>query len=206
MTSGVGKTHRPACRVAIIGTFEGTAFVDVTDGYNPVYLGTLESELPGNFGNIWGDVRVYNNHAYIGTEAATFHDGELIGFGLQIVDLTQFRGQTSPITIQKANVITDFTQSHNLSLNTDSGRLYVAGAWAGLDVCQLYPAPFDGDGGSIVYDLSDPANPVHIGCLDQEASPRRSVRLRWLQPRSAVRDVSRPGRAVPRFGDLHQLQ
>ena len=67
---GWEDAHR--MQLAIVGSFEGTAFVDVTDGENPVYLGTLESSAPGDSGNIWGDVRVYEDTAYIGSEALDF--------------------------------------------------------------------------------------------------------------------------------------
>ena len=156
-------------QVAIVGSFEGTAFVDVTDGSNPVYLGTLDTPLPGNGRNIWGDIRVYEDHAYIGSEAAAFVAGELVGFGVQIVDLTQFRGATEAGEVAQAGYIDDVTQSHNLSLNVDTGRLYVAGAFAGLEVCDVFGGAFNGSGGSIIYDLTgDPANPVFAGCLDDE--------------------------------------
>ena len=154
--------------VAIAGTFEGTVFVDVTDGYNPVYLGLLPSEVPEDFGNIWGDVRVFDNHAYIGSEAVA---EDLSGFGVQIVDLTQFRGATGPIDVAMAGHIDDMTNSHNLSLNVDSGRLYVVGSVVGLQQCAIedWPLPVNGEGGAIVYDLnSDPANPEFIGCLDND--------------------------------------
>ena len=50
-------------QVAIVGSFEGTAFVDVTDGSNPVYMGTLPTPTdPDDIGNIWGDIRVYDEH------------------------------------------------------------------------------------------------------------------------------------------------
>ena len=159
-------------QVAIVGSFEGTIFMDVTDGSNPVYLGTLASVVPGDFGNIWGDIRVYENTAYIGSEAIDFENFE--GYGVQVVDLTQFRGATGAIDVVETNRITDMTNSHNLSLNPDSGRLYVAGAVIGLQVCETSVPPgapeyFNGEGGSIVYDVStDPHNPQFIGCLNQD--------------------------------------
>lgn len=165
-------------QIAIAGVVEGTVFVDVTDGINPVYLGTLPTPPeavtgPDEFpGNIWGDIRVYENTAYIGSEAADidgfFETGELIGFGVQIVDLTQFRGQTGPFEITETNRMLDITQSHNLSLNEDTGRLYVAGSFFNGTPCAL-EGPFS-SGGSVVYDLTDdPLEPKFIGCLDQEA-------------------------------------
>ncbi len=158
--------------LAIVGSYEGTVFVDVTDGHNPVYLGTLEAVVPDDFGNIWGDVRVYGNTAYIGTEAINFED--FSGNGVQIVDLTQFRGATGPMEVAEAGHIGDMTNSHNLSINVDSGRLYVVGSVIGLQRCETGTPPgappfFNGEGGAIVYDVaSDPHNPQFIGCLDQD--------------------------------------
>lgn len=155
-------------QIAIAGSVEGTAFVDVTDGSNPVYLGTLPASFPGAR-NLWGDIRTYDDHAYIGSEAAAFTANGLEGAGVQIVDMTQFRGATGAVTVAEAGFIDDVTQSHNLSLNVDSGQLYVAGAFAGLEVCDVFGGAFNGSGGSIIYDLTaDPANPAFAGCLDEE--------------------------------------
>lgn len=164
-------------QLAIVGTFEGTAFVDVTDGTNPVYLGTLESSTPGDFGNIWGDVRVYEDTAYIVSEAIDLSTyvpatGELEGFGIQVVDLTQFRGATGPIEVELTNHIDDVTNSHNVSLNEETGRLYVVGSVYNVQRCGT-PNPgfpvFNGSGGAIVYDLNANANdPQFVGCLTED--------------------------------------
>lgn len=161
-------------QLAIAGVIEGTVFVDVTDGKNPVYLGLLPTPavVDGNFGNLWGDIRVYRNTAYIGSEAldidALFGSGELVGFGVQVVDLTQFRGKTAKFDISETNRLTDITQSHNVSITVETGRLYVAGAAVTGTPC-ADEGPF-GSGGSIVYDLrQDPLNPRFIGCLDRTA-------------------------------------
>ena len=143
-------------QIAIVGTIEGTSFVDVTDGTAPVYLGRLPAPVPGFF-NLWGDARVYGDHAYIGSEAS----------GVQIVDMTQFVGADGPIEIEQAGYVDDMAQSHNLSLTVETGRLYVAGSFLGLEQCAL-DADGNGSGGSIMYDLADPANPTFAGCLDPE--------------------------------------
>lgn len=166
-------------QLAIVGTFEGTAFVDVTNATTPVYLGTLGSAIPNDFGNIWGDIRVYQNTAYIVAEALDFttYDpaaGTIEGFGVQVVDLTQFRGATEPIEdIQLVNHITDVTQSHNVSVNEETGRLYVVGAFAGLGPevasCHVEAPPgvpvLNGSGGALIYDLTDPHSPDFLGCV-----------------------------------------
>jgi choice-of-anchor B domain-containing protein len=167
-------------QVAIAGTFQGTAFVDVTDGINPVYLGTLPTPTdPNDIGNIWGDIRVYENTAYVVSEAIDFGTFDptsdaLAGFGIQIVDLEQFRNATGPIEITEANRLDDIAQAHNVALNTESGRMYVAGSFAGLNNDCAISNPvlpvLNGSGGSIIYDVeTDPLNPTVIGCLDDAA-------------------------------------
>ena len=154
-------------QLAIVGSFEGTIFVDVTDGKNPVYLGTLDPVVPGDFGNIWGDIRVYGNVAYVGTEAIDMANFD--GNGIQVVDLTQFRGATGPIDIVEGDRINDVTNSHNLSLNVDTGRLYVVGSTWALAACAATNDPLvvrNGNGGALIYDVaSDPMNPTLIGCM-----------------------------------------
>lgn len=156
-------------QVAIVGSMEGTIFMDVTDGTNPVHLGTLASAVPGVFENLWGDIRVHENTAYIGSEAVDFSD--FSGAGVQVVDMTQFRGATGPIGISQGTPIDDMTNSHNLSVNTDSGRLYVTGSFIGLRECQVEPHPsnppfINGTGAAMIYDVdTDPMNPTFMGCL-----------------------------------------
>jgi choice-of-anchor B domain-containing protein len=164
-------------QVAIVGTFEGTAFVDVTDGANPVYLGTLESSTPGDYGNIWGDVRVFEDTAYIVSEAidlSTYdpETGYLEGFGIQVVDLTQFRGATGPTEIELTNHLDDVTNAHNVSLNEETGHLYVVGSVYNVQRCGTPNPDFpvgNGSGGAIVYDLNaDPNDPQFAGCLTDD--------------------------------------
>lgn len=137
---------------ALVSKFEGTAFVDITDPYDPLYLGTLPTEVPGDFGNIWGDLKVFDDHAYIVTEAN--------GHGMQVFDLTRLRGVTEPQVWTVDNVVKSFGQAHNIALNEDSATAYVVGAWKGVTA----PGCEDVDGGPIAFDVSDPGNPQLAGC------------------------------------------
>jgi len=139
---------------ALAKLFEGTAFVDVTDETDPVYLGTLPSPAPNpaDFGHIWGDIKTYDNHAFIGAEAT--------GHGVQIFDLTRLRGVTEEREWTQDGQITDFGQSHNIAINEDSATLYVIGAGDGVTA----PGCADVGGGPIMYDVSDPADPQLAGC------------------------------------------
>jgi choice-of-anchor B domain-containing protein len=137
---------------ALVSLFEGTAFVDVTDAYDPVYLGTLPTEVPDHRGNIWGDLKVYDNHAYIVTEAA--------GHGMQVFDLTRLRGVTEPQEWTTDNVVKSFGHAHNIAMNEDSATAYVIGARRDVTI----PGCENVGGGPIAFDVSDPENPVVAGC------------------------------------------
>jgi choice-of-anchor B domain-containing protein len=141
---------------ALVSKYEGTAFVDVTDAYDPVYLGTLPTEVPGNNGNIWGDLKVYDNHAYIVTEAA--------GHGMQVFDLTRLRGVTEPQEWTVDNTVKTFGQAHNIAMNEDSATAYVVGAWRDVTI----PGCEGVHGGPIAFDVSDPANPEVVGCYGED--------------------------------------
>ena len=143
---------------ALAKLFEGTAFVDITDEYDPTYLGTLPSPAPNpdDNGHIWGDIKTYGDHAYIGSEAD--------GHGVQVFDLTRLRGVTEPQEWTQDAHIDGFGQSHNIAMNEDSATLYVIGAHRGV----TEPGCADVGGGPIMYDVSDPANPQFVGCYGED--------------------------------------
>jgi choice-of-anchor B domain-containing protein len=141
---------------ALVSKYEGTAFVDITDPYDPVYLGTLPTEVPDNRGNIWGDLKVYDNHAYIVTEAP--------GHGMQVFDLTRLRGVTEPQEWDVDSTIKSFGQAHNIAMNEDSATAYVVGAWRDVNI----PGCEEVHGGPIAFDVSDPKNPEVAGCYGED--------------------------------------
>jgi choice-of-anchor B domain-containing protein len=125
---------------ALVGTQDGTSIVDVTDGANPVEI----YWLPG-MNSTWRDLKVYNDFAYVTTEALE---------GLLILDLTSLP-TASGITASYFNgpVANEWQSAHNLYID-ESGFLYIFGANRGI-------------GGVIVYDLnSSPTNPTEVSDLD----------------------------------------
>ncbi len=64
---------------ALMGMTNGTAFVDVTDPENPVFLGLLPTKTVAA---PWRDIKVYQDHAYVVAETAGAH-------GVQVFDLTR---------------------------------------------------------------------------------------------------------------------
>ena len=102
---------------AIMGVNNGTAFIDITDSTNPVYLGKLPT---ATLDSSWRDMKVYNDHVYIVSEAKDH--------GLQVFDLTNLRGVESAKIFSADHTSNQFGQAHNIAVNEDSGYAYVAGA------------------------------------------------------------------------------
>ena len=73
-----GWTSATGREFAIVCKSNGTAFVEVSDPVNPVYLGDLPTHT---INSLWRDAKVYADHAFIVSEAP--------GHGMQVFDLTQ---------------------------------------------------------------------------------------------------------------------
>ncbi len=134
---------------AIMGLTTGTAFVDVTDPVNPVFLGNLP--LPGGVsGSSWRDIKVFADHAYIGSEA--------LGSGLQVMDLAQLRNVPAPpVSFVQTALYTGFSTSHNVVINEDTGFAYAVGTNNGNCGRGLH-----------FVDLLDPAAPQAAGCFSAD--------------------------------------
>ncbi len=134
---------------AIIGRFDGTAFIDVSDPVNPVFLG----ELPlteGSRGNLWRDMKVFKNHTFIVADNA----GQA---GVQIFDLTQLRDFSGePQVFSETARYDEIASAHNIVVNEETGFAFVVGASGGGNTC---------GGGLHMIDINDPANPVFAGCF-----------------------------------------
>ncbi|MDC8002615.1 choice-of-anchor B family protein [Aureisphaera galaxeae] len=125
---------------AIVGLTNGTAFIDVSDPVNPVYLGKLPTHTDSS---IWRDVKVYDNHAFIVSEAG--------GHGMQVFDLTRLRNVASPPTTFTNDAHDNsFGSAHNIAINEDTGYAYPIGS-------SLF------SGGPIFINIQDPTNPVFEG-------------------------------------------
>lgn len=125
---------------AIAAMTNSTAFVDVTDPLNPVYLGRLNSNSSNSF---WRDVKVYNNHAFIVADNVGSH-------GMQVFDLTRLRGVTTPQNFTADTVYTGVNSCHNIVINEQSAVAYLVG-------CNTF------GGGPTFVDISNPTNPTSLG-------------------------------------------
>ncbi|NJN55550.1 MAG: choice-of-anchor B family protein [Anaerolineae bacterium] len=102
---------------ALMGLNNGTAFVDISDPENPIYLGKLPTHTSTS---LWRDIKVYDNHAFIVSEAT--------GHGMQVFDLTLLRNVVSPpVTFSNSAHYSQFGDAHNIVINEDSGYAYAVG-------------------------------------------------------------------------------
>lgn len=124
---------------AIMGLSGGTAFIDISDIENVVIVGFLETETTSS---AWRDIKVYQNHAYIVSEAS--------GHGMQVFDLTHLRGAGTDNEFSPDNVYTEFGNAHNIVINEESGYAYAVGT-----------GTFGG--GPHFINIQDPLNPVAAG-------------------------------------------
>lgn len=125
---------------AIIGLDNGTAFIDISSPTNPVFLGKLPTHTDNS---LWRDVKVYNNHAFIVSEAD--------GHGMQVFDLTRLRNVNNPPQTFNADAhYNEFGNAHNIVINTDTGYAYAVGT-------QTF------DGGPHFINIQDPLNPIAEG-------------------------------------------
>ena len=126
---------------ALLGMTNGTAFVDVTDADNPVFLGRLPTQTQSS---TWRDIKVYQDHAYIVADNAGAH-------GMQVFNLTRLRGVTAPQDFTADTVYGDFGNAHNIAINEDTGFAYAVGS----NTCS---------GGLHMINITTPNNPLFAGC------------------------------------------
>lgn len=136
---------------AVMGVYNGTVLIDVTDPVNPVEVDSITGA-----NSTWRDVKVYQYfddaasqykvYAYVTTEGQG---------GLQIIDLSN-----APDSIELVNTINIFQTAHNVYLgNID----YANGTALDGHEAYLYIAGSNLDNGSYrVFDLVDPENPALV--------------------------------------------
>ncbi len=134
---------------ALVGLNNGVAFVDVTNPNEAVYLGKLPT---ATVSSSWRDVKVYNNYAFVVSEADNH--------GMQIFDLTRLRSVTNAPANFNADVrYTGFGSAHNIVINEDSGYAYAVGT--------SRSGTFRG--GPLFINVQDPLNPIDEGGYGEDA-------------------------------------
>ena len=125
---------------ALVGLDNGTAFIDISDPVNVVYLGKLPTHTSPS---IWRDIKVYNNYAFIVSEAG--------GHGMQVFDLTRLRNVANPPeTFTEDAHYNAFGSAHNIVINEETGFAYAVGT-----------GTFNG--GPHFINIANPLNPTPAG-------------------------------------------
>ncbi|HKY59714.1 MAG TPA: choice-of-anchor B family protein [Gemmatimonadota bacterium] len=144
---------------ALVGRYDGTAFVDVSDPSTPVYVGQLPKPETSP-GSTWRDIKVYQDHAYIVADNAGEH-------GVQVFDLTRLRSlENPPVTFTEDAHYDGIHSAHNIVINTETGYAYTVGNSDGGETC---------GGGLHMIDIREPENPTFAGCFSDPATGRQKT-------------------------------
>ena len=128
---------------ALMGIDSGIVFIDISNPVDPVIVGTLSSSTVSSS---WRDVKVYDSHAFIVSEASSH--------GMQVFDLKRLRNPSNAIIPFTADTtFTGFGSAHNIVINEESGYAYIVGASRNSTY----------GGGPIFINIQDPVNPVIEG-------------------------------------------
>lgn len=146
---------------ALVGRMDGTAFVDVTDPSNPVYVGQLPLTA-GAVPNVWRDIKVYRDHAFVVADGAGPH-------GMQVFDLRRLREAPPaemPVTFEATAHYDRIASAHNIVINEETGFAYAVGAGMGGETC----------GGALhMIDIREPDRPAFAGCFADAETGRQKT-------------------------------
>jgi len=146
----------------LLGRSSGTAFVDISDPVNPLYLGNLPAS---GSNSTWRDIKVDGNYAYIVSEAS--------GHGMQIFDLTKLRNVINPpATFTEDAHYSGWGNAHNIVINEASDRAYGVGTNTS-------------SGGLHIVDISDPLNPVIMGDFAGDGYTHDAQVVNYIGPDAA---------------------
>ena len=128
---------------ALVGLNSHAAFVDISNPIAPILIGILPT---ATVNSLWRDIKVYQNHAFIVSEAN--------GHGMQVFDLTRLRSvANAPETFTADANFTEFGSAHNIFINETSGYAYVVGTSRGGPL----------SGGALFINIQNPTMPVSEG-------------------------------------------
>jgi choice-of-anchor B domain-containing protein len=144
---------------AIVGRMDGTSFVDVTDPSNPVFVADLPL-TEGARPNLWRDMKVYKDHAFIVSDGAGPH-------GMQVFDLTRLRNVTAmPARLAPDTVYHGIFSAHNIAINEETGFAYAVSSSMGGETC----------GGALhMIDIREPKMPKFAGCYADAKTGNRGT-------------------------------
>jgi len=130
-----GYTSPSGREYALMTMSNATSFVEITNPSNPSIVATFSEPS-----SLWHDIKVYQDHAYTVSEG---------GGGIHTYDMSNI--DSGVVSYLGATTSGGGTSTHNVAINTDSGRLYRCGG---------------SSNGLRIYSLSNPSNPSFIGSWD----------------------------------------
>ncbi len=146
---------------ALVGLNNGTAFIDISDPINPIYLGKLPTHTSSS---TWRDIKVYSDYAFVVSEASNH--------GMQVFDLTRLRNVTNPPETFTEDAHYDgFGSAHNVVINEDSGYAYGVGT-----------NTFNG--GPHFVNIQDPLNPIAAGGYSMDSYSHDAQVVTYIGPDS----------------------
>jgi choice-of-anchor B domain-containing protein len=147
---------------AIVGRDTGTAFVDISDPANPIYIGNLPAH---GSASLWRGLKVYQDHVFIGSEA--------FNHGMQVFDLTELRDVvTPPVTFAETDHYAGFGSSHTIAVNENTGFAYAAGS----NTCA---------GGLHMVNIQNPLDPTNAGCFSADGYSHETQCVTYNGPDAA---------------------
>ncbi|SMO72671.1 choice-of-anchor B family protein [Gracilimonas mengyeensis] len=163
---------------ALVGYTTGVSFVDISDPAQPLVVGRLpESNLRAKYkrlsfdqypscnlsigntefsrslteGSTWRDVKVYDNHAFVVSDAQPH--------GMQVFDLTKLRNYSGEVMTLEQDALYDrFGSAHNIVINEATGYAYGVGITQG-EICGSRDST-----GLHMVNIQNPKNPEFAGC------------------------------------------
>lgn len=143
--------------IAIVGMTDQTAFVDVSNPYQPTYLARMPLTDGANPSS-WRDMKVYRDHTFVVSDGAGAH-------GMQVFDLTRLRDLDGgdPPTLAPDVLYDRIASAHNIVINEETGYAYAVGSSGGGETC---------GGGLHMINVQDPSNPTFEGCFQDPTTGR----------------------------------
>ena len=154
---------------AIMGRSNGTAFVEITDPVNPIYLGNLPSHTGTSS---WRELKTYSHYVYIVSDNNGAH-------GMQVFDLNQLLTVTSPpVTFAESAHYAGITNGHTITTNEATGYAYIHGS----NTCS---------GGLHFVNIQNPLSPVSAGCFSADGYTHDAQCINYTGP-----DVTHQGKEI----------
>ncbi len=166
-----GWTDRVTGReFAIFGLTNATAFVEITDPVNPVYIGSLPA---AGTNATWRDMKVFQDRCYVVADGSGSNS-----HGVQVFNLKRLLriGRSLPVTFSANARYTGLGRAHNIAINEGTGFAYVVGS-----------SGHGSAGGLIMLDLKQGVLPVLAGVFSGDGYTHDVQVVEYAGPDPAYR-------------------